>query len=435
MCRLAVQHGAHHVDLMLPMDTPVGLLLPSVVDLVDTDGAGGGEPRRWYLSRLGQARLDEATSLRDNAIHDGELLVLTMTSIPAPVRMPDDPYQVVADAADARSVPTMATTVACLSTAAFGATGLAWAGVVTEAIGHTVTAGAIAAAAFLGAVAARRLTAEPISSISFSVIAVVFGAVAGFVAVPSGPSTANQLLAAAIVLAVSIALLRITRCGTTCVAGLATFGALTTTASACGVVWQWPVDVTGAVVATLALGLLGVAARLSIAATGLAPPVPITEEDFGVATQQAISAHRLLTGLVIGSAAAAALGAILVALGGADEVWARPVAFVTVVAVVLMLRARTHVAVGRRAARVAGGMAAVAAGCALVVISAPDQAYWVCLLVTAIGLTPLGRTFGVRTHPLARRAIDVLEYAALGAVIPLACWVGGLYGFVRGLSL
>jgi hypothetical protein len=34
-----------------------------------------------------------------------------------------------------------------------------------------------------------------------------------------------------------------------------------------------------------------------------------------------------------------------------------------------------------------------------------------------------------------RRAIELLEYLALAAVMPLACWVVGLYGLARGMSL
>jgi len=38
-------------------------------------------------------------------------------------------------------------------------------------------------------------------------------------------------------------------------------------------------------------------------------------------------------------------------------------------------------------------------------------------------------------NPVARRAVELLEYLALTAVVPLACWAGGLYGLIRGLSL
>jgi hypothetical protein len=90
----------------------------------------------------------------------------------------------------------------------------------------------------------------------------------------------------------------------------------------------------------------------------------------------------------------------------------------------------------RRTALVIGGMAATAAGVALVVVSAPGQANWVCLLlITSVGVSVLGGQLGATVNPVARRAADVMEYLALAAVVPLACWVGGLYQLVRGLSL
>jgi type VII secretion integral membrane protein EccD len=438
MCRLAVQHGPHTVELALPRDTPVGLLLPSVVDLVGHDVVAPDEGLRWHLSRIGQGQLDEAISLRDNAVRDGELLLLATTAIPTPVRVPGDQWQALIETSDRRCVPQRVGAAACLCAAMLSATALAWSGVVTQATGHVVTAGAIAATAAIAAVALRRTYPNPIVVVTLSVIAVVFGAIAGCLGVPAGPSTASALLAAAVVCSASILLLRVTRCGATCLTALATSAALTSTAAACGVVWTLPATTTGAVLATLSLGTLGVAARLSITAAGLAPPVPTSEphenDEFAPVTPRATTAHESLTGLVIGSAAAAALGAVLVASGIPDG---RPTAvvFAAVVGLVMVLRARTHIDVCRRAALVAAGMAAIAASCAGVVISAPGQANWVCLVATAIGASMLGRGFGATGSVLARRAVDVLEYVALASVLPLACWVGGLYGFVRGLSL
>jgi len=237
------------------------------------------------------------------------------------------------------------------------------------------------------------------------------------------------LLAAAVACTASILLLRVTRCGAICLTALATSAALTSAAAACGVVWTLSVTTTGAALSTLSLGAVAVAARLSIATAGLAH----ADDDLAELTPRAIAAHESLTGLVIGSAAAAALGAVLVAPGIATN----PVAalFAAVVGLVLVLRARTHIGVHRRAALALAGMTAIVAGCAGVVISAPGQANWVVLAATAVGLTTLGRGVGVTKSPLAGRAVDVVEYIALAAVLPLACWVGGVYGLVRGLSL
>jgi type VII secretion integral membrane protein EccD len=442
LCRLSVQHGPHTVDLALPNEAPVGLLLPSIVDLVHRGRVAVDEGRHWHISRVGQERLDTSASLRDNAIRDGELLLLTTSATPTPEWVQDDRWRTVVDTVDTSCVPTQVTaTVACVCTAVFGATALVWSGVVTHATGHVVTGGAIAAAAAIGAVAVRRAHPDPILCVTLSVIAVVFAAAAGFLAVPGGPSMANSLLAAAVACSTSILLLRVTHCGAICLTALATFTALTGSAAACGVAWTLPVATTGAVLSVLSLGTLGVAARLSIAAAGLTPSMPSSDDraDDGPTSElpRAVTAHHTLSALVIGSAGAAAVGAALVASACVHDgrIWPKGAVFAAVVGLVMVLRARTHIDMSRRAALVVGGMAAIAAGVALVVVSAPGQANWVCLLVTAVGLSMLGGVLGATVNPLARRTVEMLEYLALAAVVPLACWVGGLYGLIRGVSL
>jgi type VII secretion integral membrane protein EccD len=437
LCRLSVQHGPHTVDLALPSETPVGLLLPSIVDLVHGGTVAVDEGRQWHLSRVGEQKLDAATSLHDNAIRDGDLLLLTTTVIPAPVRIEDDPWRTVIDAADSNPVPARATTISAgLCAAVLGASALLWSGTVTHATGHVVTGVAVAGAAAIGALAMRRARPDPILCVTLSVIAVVFAAVAGFLAVPGGPSMANLLLAAAVALTASIVLLRVTRCGAICLTALATVAALTSAASVCGVAWTLPLSTTGAALAVLSLGTLGLAARLSIAAAGLAPALASPDQregnDPALETTRAVAAHHTLTGLVIGSAGAATVGAVLVASGRS---WPTGAIFAAVVGVVMVLRARSHVDMFRRTGLVVGGMAAIVAGGALIVVSAPGQANWVCVLVAAIGLSMVGDLLGATASPLARRAVDVVEYLALAAVVPLACWVGGLYGSIRGLSL
>jgi hypothetical protein len=47
----------------------------------------------------------------------------------------------------------------------------------------------------------------------------------------------------------------------------------------------------------------------------------------------------------------------------------------------------------------------------------------------------LGAGLDLTVNPVVRRAVEVTEYLALATVVPLACWVGGLYGLIRGVSL
>jgi type VII secretion integral membrane protein EccD len=416
--------------------------VPSIVDLVHGGTVAVDEGRQWHLSRVGEQWLDAATSLHDNAIRDGELLLLTTAVIPEPVWTEGDPWRTVSDAADTGCIPTPVTKAAAsLCVAAFGAAALAWAGVITQPTGHVVTAGALAGAAAIGALAVRRSRPDPILCVTLCAIAVVFAAVAGFLAVPGDPSTANSLLAAAVALAASIVLLRLTRCGAICLTALATIAALTCAASACGVTLTLPLSTTGAALAVLSLGALGVAARLSIAAAGLTTTLSSSNrregDDPALEKTRAVAAHHALTGLVFGSAGAAVLGAVLVVSGGVHDgrSWPNGAIFAAAVGLVMVLRARTHVGMLRRTALVLAGMAAIVAGGALIVVSAPGQANWVCVLITAIGLSMMGDLPVAPANPLARRAVDVLEYLVLAAVVPLACWVGDLYGLIRGLSL
>jgi hypothetical protein len=80
-------------------------------------------------------------------------------------------------------------------------------------------------------------------------------------------------------------------------------------------------------------------------------------------------------------------------------------------------------------------LTAIAAGCAAIAVSVPAQANWVCIVVGAASAVILaGGTVGSK-NPLTHRSVEVLEYVTLAAVVPLACWVSGVYGLVRGLSL
>src|SRR5262249_22177163 len=151
--------------------------------------------------------------------------------------------------------PSPATTsAACLSSAVLGAAALVWSGIITHAVGHVVTAATMAVTAAVGAVAVRRAQ-QGIPVLTLSVIAVVFGAAAGFLAVPGDPSTANSMLAASVACSMSLLLLRFTRGGAICLIALATSAGLTAASSACGVAWTLPVTTVGAVLATTSLVL------------------------------------------------------------------------------------------------------------------------------------------------------------------------------------
>jgi hypothetical protein len=68
----------------------------------------------------------------------------------------------------------------------------------------------------------------------------------------------------------------------------------------------------------------------------------------------------------------------------------------------------------------------------IIAVAHPAQTAWVSAVIIAIGL---GAARPVRPNAATVRAVEVLEYAALVAVVPLACWIAGVYAMVRGVSL
>lgn len=92
--------GAATVDLVVPAGLPLGELMPSIVDV--TVGTSEG-PRHWQLTRPAGEPLDPSMSLRDNAVDDGDLLVLADVRILPPLRLPADPCAVVAGAIPAEA--------------------------------------------------------------------------------------------------------------------------------------------------------------------------------------------------------------------------------------------------------------------------------------------------------------------------------------------
>jgi type VII secretion integral membrane protein EccD len=444
LCRLTVQSGESDgppaVDLALPRNAHVGLLMPSIVDLVH--GATTTEVVRWRLSRIGGPSLDESITLSENNVRDGEVLLLTSIEPPAPQQVAHDTCHAVAQVDDGSHQPALRilAVLACLCAAGIGAAALAWSGLTTRAAGHIITGALLAAAAAVGSIVSRRAQQDPLPCVALSVVAVIFTTAVGFLAVPAGPSAANGLLAAATGLSMAMLLLRLTGCGRICLTAIAIGTALATVTTAACLAWTLAAEAAGAVLTILSLGVLGMAARLSITVAGLVPTLPAADdEQFSahVGEAQGTLAHQTLTGLVIGSSSSAALGSVLVARGALDDAGSSQSAavFSAVVGLVLILRARTHSKMPRRTALAAGGMLSVATVFFVIVISAPEQAHWMAVLAAAAGAASLGWLFGMSVSPVVRRAIELLEYLALAAVMPLACWVIGVYGLVRGMSL
>jgi type VII secretion integral membrane protein EccD len=400
------------------------------------------------MSQLGGAVLDESMTLHENGIRDGDILLLGVVQTQTCEPVSDDLCHSVVDASASADRDGQTTrsigAVACLWAAGFGAMGLGWFGS-SPASSRAVIATIVALTAIAGSIVASRVDPGPMPSLVLGVTAAAFAAVAGFLVVPGGPAPPNLFLAAAICCAVSTVLLRVTSHGTTCFIAIAAFSTTAAIAAAAVALWPAPPATIGAVLAAASLAMLGVAAKLSIVLTGLSPTIPSAAEAMddgtvpaGIRTALADRGHRTLTGLLAGLSASAALGAVLVAADQRDERAASGVSLTAVVAVVLLLRARQQRGIIRSATVFGGGMVSASAAFVVAVLFLPRYAHWICLIAVVLGVGTVCLTvadLGTRVSPVARRSLELLDYVALASVVPLACWVGDVFGIVRGLSL
>ena len=394
------------VDVSLPSGAPVVDLLPAIVELVDDRVLGGATACHWRLDRLVGGTVDESSTLNDNGIRDGDVLVLVADDVPALVAMPGAACQVAAE------TPAPATRVDLPGIGCGLAALLAAAAFASTAGSDAATPNAVLAA--VGAMAAAATTIATRHATAPSLATVLLTGAAGFLAVPSGPAAPNVFLAAIASACASLLLLRLS--GRASAALTATSAAALPTAIV--TVVPMPPVAAGAALATVALILLALAPRVSVLVTGRGP-----------GAERAAAGHAVLTGLVIGSAAGAVYGVAVVALATDDAATASAATFAAVVGAVLLLRFRTYVDPPRRNVLLATSLACLVTGLYLAAAPRPLGLGTVAGLLLVAGLSGLRRPTRAAA---AARLLDRLEYVALAAVVPTACWVAGAYAVVGG---
>lgn len=447
---MSVHAGTAVVDLSLPAGVPVAGLIPPIVDILegrDTDNATRLAGRRYHLSLPGASALDPSTTLAQNGVRDGAVMVLSQARTPHPVYRYDDVAEAVSATLDAtgrrsnRSGNRQATRLtgavvaSCLT--GIGAVTLARNALNVNATRYSI-AGVAALAGFIAlviAVFAQRAHGDSIAGLTLSVIATVFAAVAGFMAVPGVPGAPSVLLAAMAAAAMSVLAMRFSGCGAGTLTAVSCFAVIVAIAALAGVTTAAPLHVIGSVSALVSLGLLGIAARVSILLTGLSPRLPppadLVAPDRLVA--KTIRADNWLTSLLAALSGAATVGAIITVLTGAS----RPsfIGFATVTGAVLLLYARRID--GRRALiLVVGGIVTTGTTFAVTAASAPDHGPWIAAVTAVLAAAAIYLGIvdpAMSLSPVVRRSAELLEFLALITMVPLTCWICGLYGTVRGL--
>ncbi|TAM63078.1 type VII secretion integral membrane protein EccD [Mycobacterium sp.] len=452
LCRVCVHWGTAAADLVLPAGVPVAALIPPVVDALEVRHPDG-EAVRYELSVPGASALDPSTTLAQNRIGNGAVLVLARPTAPLPA--PPGYF----DVAQAVSATLEGATRWCGNDGnrrAARLTGAA-AAVVLTAVGGLVlvrntfstnnTREAGTTAAVLGsaglvalglAAMAHRAYRDPIAGLTLSVIATALAAVAGFVAVPGAPSVANVLLAAAAAAVTSVSAMRLSGCDVVALTAVACFAAVIAAAALVGAITAAPLRVIASVCGVVSLGLLGMAARVSISLAGLSPRLaaPVAAgagpSASGVSTK-AIRAHRWLTSLLAGLSSSAGAAAVVTVLAGAPHLSC--IAFGTVTCALLLLRSRSGEGTSMLVFSV-NGIAVAATIFGVTALRAPMHGPSLAAATATLAAVAMYLGFAAKaSSPVVRRGIEWLEWLALAALVPLTCWICGLYGVARGLNL
>jgi len=453
--RVTIVAPRTRMDLALPTDVPLADLLPTLLRYVGEDLADEGTARGgWVLSRLGGQVLDSARTPGQLDVRDGEVLYFTPRSEAAQELVFDDIVDAVATATQERagrwSLATTRRFAVIFASAALagGAVAVLFAGP-PQLPGGLVGLG-LGLALVATATVLARVAGDARTSVLFGLVALAYAGAGGLLVLagdrPLNRLTAAHVLLAATAIVVYAAILAVAlgvatpvffgACATGTALGVGSgicllFGASPAAAAA----------VVGALVFACIPALPMFAYRL---ARMPVPSVPTGPEDLKADVETvdglrilALSdrADAFLTGL-IGTTAVIVLGAELVLAVTGDY---RAVLLCAVLALLLLLRARPLPGRFQRIPLlVAGsvGLGLVAVGGFLVAspivrLTAVLGGLVVAAVVTlAYGMGIAGR----RISPLWGRYLDIIEVLLILAVIPLAAWVCGLYGWIRAIG-
>lgn len=454
------------VDMAIPVDVPVALVIPSVVDMVaqhsrsnefDNDGERY-EPAEWVLARIGHPPFSNSLSLGEHGVRDGELLMLESASHIAPTPLFDDiMYNVaIADAEHYRSwTPKTARitgSVLAALTMLVGCFGLLTA---PDALPFWATGSLALFVAILCVVAGTvlsRMYGDTSAALVLGGCALPAAFTGGMLIVPDHYGWAHLLLGFALFGATAVLAWRVTGVGLALFIGAATISVFAVPAALVGLLTDQPVKAIGAIVTAAGLAGLSLAPRVSMLLAKLPlPPVPSpgtpidpTEDDpddhRALPTLDALHARserarNYLAGLVAATTLVTVVGALLSVDATAEGAYWPGIALALVCAAVLMFRSRTYAGAEQAIVLIAGGSAIVLIMLIGVAIelSQPLVVFGAALVILISALVMGLIVPNQSATPPMRRAVELLEYAFVAAVLPLVFWVADLYSLVRGL--
>jgi type VII secretion integral membrane protein EccD len=465
LVRVTIATPLRRVDMALPEQAAVAEILPGLLarageGLPDRGAAAGG----WLLRRADGTAFDLDRTLGAHRVRDGEVLHLTERRVEWPELEYDDLADAIATGAGRggrtwgprhtrRAGLAVGAAAALVALVAVLRAGPPWSGPAQWALGAAgvlLVAGVVVARAVgdavLGAVLAA--VALPFAAVGGGLLLVgdapLTSGANGSAGLLTTLSAGNVLLAgAALLLAALVGYLGVVAAPAV-FAGAAVVGLL-------GVVAGWLAS-TDALAGDRAAAVVG--AAVLVGSTGFAPlalrlarvPMPVLprstadlvrddpQPPLALVHAAVARADALLTGLVGGACLAAVNCEVaLVRAGGTAGV-----ALAGVLAVGFLLRARLYPVVRQRVPLLVAGVVGV--GCLAVgpLLADPGTRLVLAgpvLLLAAAVVLAAGVLLSTRpANPYLGRVAEYAEIVVLLSVVPVACAVLGLYGYVRGLG-
>ena len=438
------------IDLALPSDVAVANLLPMVLTMAGESTTDGGSSHGgWCLAKLGGEAIDPDRPLSSLGVVDGDLLQLRHRSDNPPPPLFDDVVDAIAVSAPDSYRPWTESTARTLGMVAGGLallTGAVALYLAGPGLGVAAAASGGAVVTLVAGAVIARVYGETSTGVLVAAGSLPLGFVSGLYVVPGDVHAENLVLACTLTLVLAAASIMMIGDGITPFVATATAAALGALVFLAASLVDRPDAGIAAAAAAVALGGISALPRLTIQLSRLPmPQVPGSAQDlqqdpgfpdYTAIERRAGLAHQYMTGMIIGSGAVAAIGAVLASAGGTLGI-----VLAVVVAAVLLLRARSYANGSQAIALLVSGMAAVAgllAGLMAVASQANQPGSLLAVFVGLLGLAMLALILGVvlprrRFSPVLRHSVDVSEAVLIAAVLPLALGVLDLYNTFRAL--
>ncbi|MDG4778153.1 type VII secretion integral membrane protein EccD [Micromonospora sp. WMMD961] len=423
LSRVTLAGAGRQIDLVLPADEPLGLMLPEIVAMV------GHQPmddsRGYQISTLDGTVLDPAGSLRQAAVSDGAMLRVDPISEAPPAAIVHDVADELGDDLARRqgrwgTTPRMWTATAVCLVAAGMAAVLAAPRLGPVAV--SVIGGVVALAGLLVGLVGRRAVG----------IAVLLSGAATTMSMVPGLASGSTLRWALWAIGAGCIVLAVGAVTGNRRAGVLGGGTLLILVAGWGVplAFAVPAERVAAVLSIVSVGLLGLLPRLAMIASGLTRLDDRRSNDEAVSRVAVLaavdSAHRGLAVATLATTASASLGGLV--LAAAAGPWALVLA--ALVATALLLRMRAFPLTVEVAGLVAGAL--VIAGGLLARWARDAPGVWwgpalVALAFCAVTLVILAYRPPPHALARARQYADRVEALTVMALVPVAVGVFGLY--------